>query len=969
MTALHTKSCSKPGGAPVSLSLPIAGEVAADGTPIKKHAHTRPQSTMGKWRAGLLIAVHAAIAAHIVQWLISGMNDGVRNTLSPIEPSESMFTLETGRLNAGFIMFSVAILATALFGRFFCGWLCHVVALQDACGWIMKKFGIHPKPWRSRLLVWVPLVLGLYMFVWPTFRRMVLQPAAEKLWGGVPVWMGESLPLRGFTNHFIVEDFWATFAPWYMAIPFLLVCGFVVVYFLGAKAFCTYGCPYGGIFGQVDRLAPIRIKVDENCNSCGHCTAVCTSNVRVSEEVRDYGVVVDAGCMKCMDCVSACPNGALSVGLAMPALFIKPRAPETAALAKQKQRARYDLTLGEEVVFGVVFYLMFFAYRGLYDAVPLLMACGFAAIGAFLVHKCWRLLRDANVRGPFWQLKLSGKLRPVGYAFAAGSLVYIGIGLQGLVMHFGQWQGNMLYDRLEVQRDVVFSPGYVPDPELKSMAQRALAWHRPSRAIGDGGIAFVTTWGENVRASWLAAVAGDLPESERFLRQALGDDSPRTDLALGLIQLMRLRCATPQEIDAQFASFLDRSPDASGIRSAFGDRLLAQGRRQEATALFAKALTLQPRDVDTINAAAMNLLRLNRASDAEQVLRDGLLQRPRSPVLHTSLAQALVIQKRPAEAIEAIAKAIAHTPTSERLLRHADLLAGFKNFQESERLIRQAVALDPTALAVQRLVQVQRAQKITPEVIIPQLIELADRPNTSEVTRQAVAQQLCDLGSPSSAIDLYRRAIVKPKADASTVRNAAELMLLFDKIPDAKTVLVEATTGRFKDRGELFPTLGTVLFALKETDAAKAAFQRGRELMPQQDPMAQLAEDLVRLSRTAELAELYVDAVARSPRHLPTRINAAGLGLTTERFDLVESHAEAGLVVDPCNPTLLDYSGRASFMQGNMERAIARLKAAAEFEPNAERFSNLADLYVRTNQPDLAKAAAGRAAELAPIGQ
>ena len=953
----------------MSVSLPVAGEVAADGTPIKKHAHTRPRSTMGKWRAGLLIAVHAAIAAHIVQWLVSGMSDGVRNTLSPVEPSESMYTLEAGRLNAGFIMFSVAILATGIFGRFFCGWLCHVVALQDGCGWIMKKFGVHPKPWRSRLLVWVPLVLGMYMFVWPTFRRLALQPIAEKLWGAVPGWMGESLPLRGFTNHFIVEDFWATFAPWYMAVPFLLVCGFVVVYFLGAKAFCTYGCPYGGIFGQVDRLAPIRIKVDENCNSCGHCTAVCTSNVRVSEEVRDYGVVMDAGCMKCMDCVSACPNGALSVGLAMPALFTKPRAPETAAIAKQKQQARYDLTLREEVIFGVVFYLMFFAFRGLYGAIPLLMACGFAAIGTFLVHKCWRLLRDVNVRGPFWQLKLSGKLRPAGYAFAAGSLIYIGIGLQGLVMNFGQWQGNMLYDRIDVPRDVVFAPGYVPDAEMKALAQRALAWHRPSRAVGDGGIAFVTTWGENVRSSWLAAVAGDLPAAERYLRQALGDDEPRTDLALGLIQMMRLRCATPHEIDGQFTSFIERFNDASGIRTAYGERLLAQGRRKEATDLFAKALELQPRDVDTISAAAINLLRLSRASDAEQVLRDGLKQRPRSPVLHTTLAQTLLAQKRPAEAIEAITKAIAHTPTTERLIRHADLLAGFKNYEESEKLIRQAISLDPTALAVQRLVQVQRARKVTPEVIIAELVELAGKPNTSEITRQAVAQQLCDLSSPSSAIDLYRRAIALPKASVLTVRNAAELMLLFDKIPDAKAVLIDATSGRFKDQGELYPTLGTVLFALKESDTAKAAFQRGRELLPHQDPMAKLAEDLVRLNRTAELDELYADAVARSPKHLPTRVNAAGLGLTTERFDLVETHAEAGLLIDPCNPTLLDYSGRASFMQGNMERAIARLKAAVEFEPNAERYANLADLYVRTNQADLAKAAAARAAELAPIGQ
>ena len=58
----------------------------------------------------------------------------------------------------------------------------------------------------------------------------------------------------------------------------------------------------------------MRIRVTDACAGCGHCTAVCTSNVRVHEEVRDYGMVVDSGCMKCLDCVSVCPNDALYYG-------------------------------------------------------------------------------------------------------------------------------------------------------------------------------------------------------------------------------------------------------------------------------------------------------------------------------------------------------------------------------------------------------------------------------------------------------------------------------------------------------------------------------------------------------------------------------------------------------------------------------------------------------------------------------
>src|SRR5207244_4171 len=88
---------------------------------------------------------------------------------------------------------------------------------------------------------------------------------------------------------------------------------FMTVYFLGNKGFCTYACPYGGVFGLVDKVAPGRIRVTDACEECGHCTAVCTSNVIVHAEVKKYGMVVDPGCMKCMDCVSVCPNDAHAV--------------------------------------------------------------------------------------------------------------------------------------------------------------------------------------------------------------------------------------------------------------------------------------------------------------------------------------------------------------------------------------------------------------------------------------------------------------------------------------------------------------------------------------------------------------------------------------------------------------------------------------------------------------------------------
>ncbi len=288
-----------------SIQLPVLRNSVIPDNGIRK-------SKTSRWRAAALITLSLLMIVHLIQWWITGV------TVSPIEPSETMYTLQNGAVNAGLIFFSLAILATLIFGRFVCGWGCHIVALQDFCGWLMKKIGIKPKPFRSRLLVYVPMVVALYMFVWPTGCQVFSETAKRS----------HSFPQ--FTNHLMTTNFWETFPPVGVAIPFLFICGFMTVYFLGSKGFCTYACPYGGFFGVADKIAPGRIRVTDACNQCGHCTATCTSNVLVHAEVKQFGMVVDPGCMKCMDCISVCPNDALYFGFGKPAITV----PKSGAVKK-----------------------------------------------------------------------------------------------------------------------------------------------------------------------------------------------------------------------------------------------------------------------------------------------------------------------------------------------------------------------------------------------------------------------------------------------------------------------------------------------------------------------------------------------------------------------------------------------------------------------------------------------------------
>lgn len=661
---------------------------------------------MGRWRAAVLILVHVAIAAHIVQWLVSGLRDEVRTTLSPVEPSETMYTLELGEVNAGFILFMVAIASTLILGRFFCGWACHVVALQDLCAWLMKRAGITPKPWRSRLLLWVPLGLAVYMFVWPTLRRLAVAPLVQQVLGEVPVWLGKVTPFDGFVNHLIVEDFWRTFPPWYIAVPFLLVCGFATVYFLGSKGFCNYGCPYGGFFGPADRLSPVRIRVTDDCKHCGHCTAVCTSNVRVSEEVWDYGMVVDPGCMKCLDCVSACPEQALYVGAGAPAAFAKPRTtPQERAGRDAARRARFDLSLPEELACLAVFMVLLLGLRwntafGL--ETPLLFAAGIAGIGAYGAQRTWRMLTDLHVRATGLQLKLSGRVRPAGAAFALVTLVLMVLGAQGLVINTTTMIGDWQIERLQslrfapatssnprtsaganvatsaqgtraapadadagttegaaaafggtgdaaassvgrlVTADDVYADGYTPDPRASRLAESGIAWYGRAAPLWEGGWALYRPWSANVRLSYLYAVAGRWAESESAVRRAIQQRSPTDDLVLALTRAMERRGADRDEVRTELAALVQRFPSLEATRQRLAEMLLDRGAIDEGLSLMAGSVRATPWDSSVVIRAAAVHVEMDRAGDALKLIDAGLAQRPASTRLLTERAALLL---------------------------------------------------------------------------------------------------------------------------------------------------------------------------------------------------------------------------------------------------------------------------------------------------------------------------------------
>jgi polyferredoxin/Flp pilus assembly protein TadD len=577
-------------------------------------------SKTARWRAISLVVLQLLMIAHIIQWWITG------STVTPIEPSESMYTLQNGAINAGFIFFTLAILATLIFGRFVCGWGCHIVALQDFCAWLMRKMGVTPKPFRSRLLIFVPLIVALYMFVWPTVARFITKPANEPLF-------------PEFTNHLITTEFWATFPPWYVAVPFLFVCGFMTVYFLGQKGFCTYACPYGGFFAVADKFAPGKIRVTDACNQCGICTATCMANVQVHKEIKDYGMVIDPGCMKHMDCISVCPNDALYFGFGTPSILAnsgKQNAETTENPQSAIRNPQSQLTWPEEIAFALIFAANFFAVWDVYQLVPMLMALGIACVSTFLAYKTYKIITAPVVMFHKYALKSSNTLKKAGWVFLMFSLTWLGVNIHSGFIRFHERAGAISYESVTIPDELALASA--------DAAQFLSADDRRNVAEGRRHLSTAMKYGifTNEPAipkfAWLEYLGGNAENALKLLKTS-ADEQTGQQRALNLYYrgaILNRLGRHEDAIDDLDAALAERG-DLVTAREEKGEALWRLGLREQAAAVWKDAVLSNPALPLTNNflAAAANL-----AGDTENALKYQTLANqstPNDPYFHWAL--------------------------------------------------------------------------------------------------------------------------------------------------------------------------------------------------------------------------------------------------------------------------------------------------------------------------------------------
>jgi ferredoxin/Flp pilus assembly protein TadD len=354
--------------------------------------------------------------------------------LAPLELNEVLYTLHQGVVTAGFILMLVVMVATLVVGRFFCSWGCHILALQDLAAYLFDRLGLARHRFRSRTLVWVPMLVMAYMFIWPQIASVIY---------GVPeheLRIAADERAEGWSS-FTTDNLWRNLPPPEVAVATFLVCGFLIVYMMGSRGFCFHGCPYGALFGMADQLAPGRIKLTGSCTQCGLCTASCSSDILVHLEIKKHGKVTNPRCLKDLDCVAVCPEEAIHFGFTAPPLF-------TMGLFTGSYPDRYSTTWKEDISLMAVFSASVLILRGLYDLVPLLMAVGAAICISALALVAYRVVGGHRTQFRGVAMRADGGLNRQGRMLAALAAMVLVFMIHSAAVQMLTYRANGSFDRL-----------------------------------------------------------------------------------------------------------------------------------------------------------------------------------------------------------------------------------------------------------------------------------------------------------------------------------------------------------------------------------------------------------------------------------------------------------------------------------------------------------------------------------------
>lgn len=220
-------------------------------------------------------------------------------TLVYISPIIILMGAMEGVATGSMILFTALFFLSFFVARLWCGWFCPMGAWQEICSPVMKH--TVQEGWRNSVkygvtVIWVGLLV--YLFIGAGGIRTIN-------------------PFYNTENGLSITSLPALIV---VAVIFLII--FVIAYLAGRRGFCHVLCPVAGLMvlgRKIRNLAgwpALHLSADATrCTDCRKCSRECPMGLDVNRMVHNGGME-NADCILCASCADACPQGAITYGVA-----------------------------------------------------------------------------------------------------------------------------------------------------------------------------------------------------------------------------------------------------------------------------------------------------------------------------------------------------------------------------------------------------------------------------------------------------------------------------------------------------------------------------------------------------------------------------------------------------------------------------------------------------------------------------
>jgi len=224
------------------------------------------------------------------------------------------------------LLISILILFILFTNRSFCGWVCPIGTIQDACAALpTKKKRPKTKTHKSLLNIKYVIIIILIIFIVP----LGLTKNANQLF-----YLDFKTQLSEFGNkpigYFSMSEFifsyfigfitnWSMFfnsGNWGAIFIFIFYLLVLILSFWYPRIYCRYFCPFAAISAVIADYSFLKLSRNPvRCigrSECGICEKVCPKQIRILDEPFEF-FTGRGECNICLTCKEKCPHDAIII--------------------------------------------------------------------------------------------------------------------------------------------------------------------------------------------------------------------------------------------------------------------------------------------------------------------------------------------------------------------------------------------------------------------------------------------------------------------------------------------------------------------------------------------------------------------------------------------------------------------------------------------------------------------------------